>query len=81
MSHSNLTNLSHFALHRRSFLHGAAALSVAGAFPSMLTRSAFAAEDLPVQKQHYLIAFSNGDMNNSWRYAFVNSMEQWAAEV
>ena len=30
-----------------------------------------------VPKQHYLIAFSNGDMNNSWRAAFVNSMEQW----
>ena len=33
--------------------------------------------DLLVPKQHYLIAFSNGDMNNSWRAAFVNSMEQW----
>lgn len=31
----------------------------------------------PVPKKHYLIAFSNGDMNNSWRAAFVNSMEQW----
>lgn len=36
------------------------------------------AENLPIPKRHYTIAFSNGDMNNSWRYAFVNSMEQWA---
>ncbi|MBN8994297.1 MAG: substrate-binding domain-containing protein [Rhizobiales bacterium] len=37
------------------------------------------AEDAPqpTPKKHYLIAFSNGDMNNSWRAAFVNSMEQW----
>ena len=63
---------------RRRFLHGAAALGVAGALPAIQTPSAFAAnsENL-VPKQHYLIAFSNGDMNNSWRAAFVNSMEQW----
>ena len=62
---------------RRRFLHGAAALGVAGALPAIRTPSAFAADsDLPVPKQHYLIAFSNGDMNNSWRAAFVNSMEQ-----
>lgn len=35
-------------------------------------------EDLPVPNERYLIAFSNGDMNNSWRWAFVDSMEQWA---
>jgi ABC-type sugar transport system substrate-binding protein len=60
---------------RRRFLHGAAALGVAGALPAIWT-PAFAgdAENL-VPKQHYLIAFSNGDMNNSWRAAFVNSME------
>lgn len=34
------------------------------------------AEDL-VPKKHYTIAFSNGDMNNSWRAAFVDSMKQW----
>ena len=33
-----------------------------------------------VPKKHYLIAFSNGDMNNSWRAAFVNSMEQWGTK-
>jgi ABC-type sugar transport system substrate-binding protein len=80
MSYSNLTTRPHLALHRRGFLHGAAALGVAGAFPAILSRSAFAAEDLPVPKKHYLIAFSNGDMNNSWRAAFVNSMEQWAGK-
>ena len=63
---------------RRRFLHGAAALGVAGALPAFRTPSALAADaDLPVPKKHYLIAFSNGDMNNSWRAAFVNSMEQW----
>jgi ABC-type sugar transport system substrate-binding protein len=34
----------------------------------------------PVPKRHYLIAFSNGDMNNSWRAAFVNSMKEWAGK-
>jgi ABC-type sugar transport system substrate-binding protein len=38
-----------------------------------------AEESQPVPKQHYVIAFSNGDMNNSWRAAFVKSMEQWGA--
>jgi len=74
MTNSNLTARPN----RRRFLHGAAALGVAGALPAIRTPSAFAADsDLPVPKQHYLIAFSNGDMNNSWRAAFVNSMEQW----
>jgi ABC-type sugar transport system substrate-binding protein len=78
MTNSNLTAQTKLALHRRRFLHGAAALGVAGALPAIRTPSAFAADsDLPVPKQHYLIAFSNGDMNNSWRAAFVNSMEQW----
>ncbi len=36
-----------------------------------------AAANLPVPKKHYVIAFSNGDMNNAWRYAFVTSMQQW----
>jgi ABC-type sugar transport system substrate-binding protein len=31
----------------------------------------------PVPNKHYVIAFSNGDMNNSWRAAFVDSMNQW----
>ena len=62
---------------RRRFLHGAAALGVAGALPAVRTPSAFAADADLVPRQHYLIAFSNGDMNNSWRAAFVNSMEQW----
>src|SRR5580693_3453001 len=74
MTNSNLTARPN----RRRFLHGAAALGVAGALPAIRTPSAFAADgDLPVPKEHYLIAFSNGDMNNSWRAAFVNSMEQW----
>src|SRR6202012_1561093 len=80
MTNSNLTTHPHLALHRRRFLHGAAALGVAGAFPAIGMPSALAAsesDNLPVPKQHYLIAFSNGDMNNSWRAAFVNSMEQW----
>lgn len=42
-----------------------------------LSGAATAADTDPTPKQHYLIAFSNGDMNNSWRAAFVNSMEQW----
>jgi ABC-type sugar transport system substrate-binding protein len=74
MTNSNLTAYPN----RRRFLHGAAALGVAGALPAIRTRSAFAADaENLVPKQHYLIAFSNGDMNNSWRAAFVNSMEQW----
>ncbi len=77
MTHSNLTT-PHLSLHRRRFLQGAAVLGAAGAFPSILRNPALAADwDLPVPKQHYVIAFSNGDMNNSWRAAFVNSMEQW----
>jgi ABC-type sugar transport system substrate-binding protein len=78
MTNSNLTAQTKLALHRRRFLQGAAALGVAGALPAIWTPSAFAADsdNLPVPKQHYLIAFSNGDMNNSWRAAFVNSMEQ-----
>ncbi|MGC2788209.1 MAG: substrate-binding domain-containing protein [Roseiarcus sp.] len=78
MTNSNLTAQTKLALHRRRFLHGAAALGVAGALPLIRTPSAFAADsENLVPKQHYLIAFSNGDMNNSWRAAFVNSMEQW----
>ena len=73
MTNSNLTAYPN----RRRFLHGAAALGVAGALPAIRTPSAFAADSDLVPKQHYLIAFSNGDMNNSWRAAFVNSMEQW----
>ncbi len=38
----------------------------------------FAQEDLPVPKERYLIAFSNGEMSNSWRWAFVDSMQAWA---
>ena len=30
-------------------------------------------------KSKYLITFSNGDMNNTWRWAFVQSMEDWAS--
>jgi ABC-type sugar transport system substrate-binding protein len=78
MTNSNLTSRPRLSLHRRGFLHGAAALGAAGAFPSILRNPALAADsDMPTPKQHYLIAFSNGDMNNSWRAAFVNSMEQW----
>ena len=54
---------------------GLAMAAMAVAFAST---PSVAADNLPVPKKHYLIAFSNGDMNNSWRYAFVNSMEQWA---
>jgi ABC-type sugar transport system substrate-binding protein len=78
MSDSKQTVGPNFTLHRRRFLHGTAALAAAGAFPAILKNSALAADsDLPVPKEHYLVAFSNGDMNNSWRAAFVNSMEQW----
>ncbi len=35
-------------------------------------------ENLPVPAKHYLIAFSNGDMADTWRWAFVKSMEDWA---
>ena len=35
-------------------------------------------ENLPVPKEKYLIAFSNGEMSNSWRWAFVDSMQEWA---
>jgi ABC-type sugar transport system substrate-binding protein len=53
-------------------------LSVAVAALALgLSNSATAADNQPTPKKHYLIAFSNGDMNNSWRAAFVNSMEQW----
>ncbi|MBD3325862.1 substrate-binding domain-containing protein [candidate division KSB3 bacterium] len=38
----------------------------------------FAQEDLPVPDERYLIAFSNGEMSNSWRWAFVDSMQEWA---
>lgn len=40
-----------------------------------------APNDLPVPKKRYLIAFSNGEMSNSWRWAFVNSMNEWAANL
>jgi galactofuranose transport system substrate-binding protein len=74
MTNSNLTAHPN----RRRFLHGAATLGVAGALPAFRASPAFAADaENLVPKQHYLIAFSNGDMNNSWRAAFVNSMEQW----
>ncbi len=33
---------------------------------------------LEAPNSKYLIAFSNGDMNNTWRWAFVQSMEDWA---
>ena len=36
------------------------------------------ASDLPVPKEEYVIAFSNGEMSNSWRWAFVDSMNEWA---
>jgi ABC-type sugar transport system substrate-binding protein len=55
-------------------------LSVAAAvLLGLVTGSAFADDSTtqPVPKKHYLIAFSNGDMNNSWRAAFVDSMKQW----
>src|SRR3984885_11787228 len=54
-------------------------LSVAAAAIALgLSTPSIAADNSqPEPKQHYLIAFSNGDMNNSWRAAFVNSMEQW----
>jgi ribose transport system substrate-binding protein len=35
-------------------------------------------EDLPVPKRRYRIGFSNGEMSNPWRWAFVDSMQQWA---
>ena len=73
MTNSNLTAHPN----RRRFLHGAAALGVAGALPAIRTPAFAADAENLVPKQHYLIAFSNGDMNNSWRAAFVNSMEQW----
>src|ERR1700729_3840026 len=73
MTNSNLTARPN----RRRFLHGAAALGVAGALPAIRTPAFAADAENLVPKQHYLIAFSNGDMNNSWRAAFVNSMEQW----
>ena len=51
------------------------------AFGVMLLLSAatsFAEDSVqPAPKKHYTIAFSNGDMNNSWRAAFVDSMKQW----
>jgi ABC-type sugar transport system substrate-binding protein len=34
---------------------------------------------LETPKRRYRIAFSNGDMNNSWRWSFVQSMTDWAA--
>jgi len=37
-------------------------------------------EELSVPKEKYLIAFSNGEMSNSWRWAFVDSMQAWANE-
>ncbi len=37
-----------------------------------------ASENLPVPNKHYLITFSNGDMADTWRWAFVKSMEDWA---
>jgi ABC-type sugar transport system substrate-binding protein len=55
-------------------------LKLGGAMAALawsLSGVATAADTDPTPKQHYLIAFSNGDMNNSWRAAFVNSMEQW----
>ena len=57
MTHSNLTT-PHLSLHRRRFLQSAAVLGAAGAFPSILRNPALAADwDLPVPKQHYVIAF------------------------
>jgi ABC-type sugar transport system substrate-binding protein len=38
------------------------------------------AEVLEAPKRRYRIAFSNGDMNNSWRWAFVQSMQEWAGK-
>jgi ribose transport system substrate-binding protein len=35
-------------------------------------------EELPVPNERYLIAFSNGEMSNEWRWAFVDSMQEWA---
>jgi ABC-type sugar transport system substrate-binding protein len=37
-----------------------------------------ASENLPVPAKHYLVTFSNGDMADTWRWAFVKSMEDWA---
>ncbi|MCR4425077.1 MAG: substrate-binding domain-containing protein [Firmicutes bacterium] len=37
-----------------------------------------ASENLPVPKKRYRIGFSNGEMSNSWRWAFVDSMQEWA---
>src|SRR6476469_7154660 len=56
---------------RRRFLHGAASLGVAGALPAIRTPPFAAHPENLVPKQHYLIAFSIGDMNNPWRAAFV----------
>ena len=43
-----------------------------------LSFSVIAQDELPVPKERYTIAFSNGEMSNSWRWAFVDSMQQWA---
>ncbi|NLB54348.1 MAG: substrate-binding domain-containing protein [Lentisphaerae bacterium] len=45
---------------------------------SAVSFAATAEEELPVPAKRYRIGFSNGEMSNSWRWAFVDSMQEWA---
>jgi len=53
-------------------------LVLLGLLVSQLLALAQTEEQLPIPKRRYLIAFSNGEMTNPWRWAFVDSMEEWA---
>lgn len=48
--------------------------------PAVSAADGDSGEVLEAPKSKYLITFSNGDMNNTWRWAFVQSMEDWAAK-